>query len=59
MDEEPESLEDRFQLAAERMRQNTALSLSNEQKLQLYGYFKQVAVNNIDCTKLNSHILSV
>lgn len=37
------ALEERFQSAAERMRQNTALVLSNEHKLELYGFFKQVA----------------
>jgi hypothetical protein len=35
-------LEGRFRGAAERMRQNTALVLSNEAKLELYGFFKQV-----------------
>ena len=35
-------LEERFKEAAERMRQNTALVLSNEAKLELYGFFKQV-----------------
>lgn len=33
---------ERFERAAEYMRTNSALKLSNEQKLQLYGYFKQV-----------------
>ena len=37
-----EDLESQFEKAAERMRSNTALSVSNEHKLQLYGYFKQV-----------------
>ena len=37
-----EDLELRFQRAAARMRSNTSLRLSNDQKLQLYGYFKQV-----------------
>lgn len=32
----------RFLRAAERMRTNSSLSLNNEQKLELYGYFKQV-----------------
>ena len=36
------SAEDRFQRAAERMRLNKSLKLGNEQKLQLYGLFKQV-----------------
>ena len=36
------ALEERFQRAAERMRQNTGLVLANEQKLELYGYYKQV-----------------
>lgn len=36
------ALEERFKRAAERMRQNTALVLSNESKLELYGFFKQV-----------------
>ena len=36
------ALEERFGRAAERMRQNTSLVLSNESKLELYGYFKQV-----------------
>ena len=31
-----------FEAAAERMRLNTGLQLSNEQKLELYGYYKQV-----------------
>ena len=35
-------VEDLFQRAAERMRKNTALTLTNDQKLQLYGHFKQV-----------------
>ena len=35
--------DDRFELAAQRMRENKALSLSNESKLQLYGYYKQVS----------------
>ena len=35
-------LEERFKEAAERMRQNTALVLSNEAKLELYSFFKQV-----------------
>lgn len=37
-----EDLELRFQRAAARMRSNTSLRLSNDQKLLLYGYFKQV-----------------
>lgn len=41
MDEDG-GLEERFKRAAERMRQNTALVLSNEAKLELYGFFKQV-----------------
>ena len=36
------ALEERFKRAAERMRQNTALVLSNDSKLELYGFFKQV-----------------
>ena len=36
------ALEERFQKAAERMRQNAGLVLANEQKLELYGYYKQV-----------------
>ena len=40
-------VEERFKRAAERMRQNTALVLSNDCKLQLYGYFKQVYVHII------------
>ena len=36
------ALEERFKRAAERMRQNTALVLANEQKLELYGFYKQV-----------------
>ena len=35
-------VEERFERAAEYMRSATELRLSNEQKLQLYGYFKQV-----------------
>ena len=31
-----------FQRAAERMRSNTSLQLSDEQRLELYGYYKQV-----------------
>ena len=42
MDDEDGGLEERFKGAAERMRQNTALVLSNEAKLELYGFFKQV-----------------
>lgn len=34
--------DDLFLLAAERMRSNTGLSLNNEQKLKIYGYYKQV-----------------
>ena len=41
MDEDG-ALEERFKRAAERMRQNTALVLSNESKLELYSLFKQV-----------------
>ena len=37
-----EDLELRFQRAAARMRNNTSLRLGNDQKLLLYGYFKQV-----------------
>lgn len=33
---------DLFESAAERMRLNASLHLSNEQKLELYGYYKQV-----------------
>ena len=33
---------ERFERAAEFMRNATSLRLSNDQKLQLYGYFKQV-----------------
>lgn len=40
--EEAEGLELRFQRAADRMRSNSSLRLGNDQKLQLYGYFKQV-----------------
>ena len=40
--DEDGGLEERFKRAAERMRQNTALVLSNEAKLELYGFFKQV-----------------
>lgn len=32
----------RFEQAAEYIRRDTTLNLSNEQKLQLYSYFKQV-----------------
>ena len=35
-------VEDRFEQAAEYMRNSQNLKLSNEQKLQLYGFFKQV-----------------
>lgn len=34
--------EARFLRAAERMRSNSSLNLNNDQKLELYGYFKQV-----------------
>ena len=34
--------QERFERAAEHVRSNSALRLNNEQKLQLYGYFKQV-----------------
>lgn len=44
MDEDG-GLEERFKRAAERMRQNTALVLSNEAKLELYGFFKQVNIS--------------
>lgn len=37
-----DDLESRFKRATERMRANTSLSLSNENKLSLYGYYKQV-----------------
>ena len=40
--DEDGGLEESFKRAAERMRQNTALVLSNEAKLELYGFFKQV-----------------
>ena len=40
--EAEEELELRFQRAAARMRSNSSLRLGNDQKLQLYGYFKQV-----------------
>ena len=35
---------DLFLLAAERMRSNAGLSLNNEQKLTIYGYYKQVSL---------------
>ena len=34
--------EDRFERAADYMRKAPNLKLSNEQKLKLYGYYKQV-----------------
>ena len=43
-----EDLELRFQRAAARMRSNTSLRLSNDQKLLLYGYFKQVWLDYMD-----------
>lgn len=33
-----------FEAAAERMRANTSIRLSNEQKLEIYGYYKQVQI---------------
>ena len=39
-----------FEQAAERMRANTGLNLTNEQKLDLYGYYKQVIFNRISHT---------
>ena len=39
-----DQLKERFKRAAERMRANVGLSLSNEEKLELYGYYKQVMV---------------
>ena len=39
---EGDLLQERFELAAEHMRANSTLKLSNEDKLRLYGYFKQV-----------------
>lgn len=36
--------DDLFLLAAERMRTNTGLTLNNEQKLTIYGYYKQVSL---------------
>lgn len=35
--------DDLFLIAAERMRTNTGLTLNNEQKLTIYGYYKQVS----------------
>ena len=40
-----DSLEERFRLAAQRMRTNTTIKLSNDQKLEIYAYFKQVRTN--------------
>ena len=37
-----DGLDERFQRAAERMRENGSLKLSNEDKLELYSLFKQV-----------------
>ena len=34
--------EELFYKAADRIRKNTKLKLTNEQKLELYGYYKQV-----------------
>lgn len=34
-----------FLAAAERMRSNTSLQLSDKQRLELYGYYKQVTGN--------------
>ena len=45
--EQDGSLDERFKRAAERMRQNTSLVLSNESKLELYGFFKQVEYESI------------
>lgn len=36
-------LTERFERAAERMRLNSGLKLTNEDKLELYSLFKQVA----------------
>lgn len=43
---------DRFELAAQRMRDNRGLSLTNEQRLQLYGYYKQVRAYDQRGTRL-------
>ena len=40
-----ETERERFERAAEFMRTASGLRLANEQKLQLYGYFKQVAAS--------------
>ena len=40
-----DSLEERFRLASQRMRTNTTLKLGNNQKLEIYAYFKQVRRN--------------
>ena len=37
-----DDVEQLFKRAAERMRANKSLSLNNEEKLSLYGYYKQV-----------------
>lgn len=36
------ALQERFQRAAERIRVNTSLRPTDEQRLQLYGFYKQV-----------------
>ena len=48
--------EERFSRAADRMRANTALKLTEKQRLELYGYYKQVyrpgyAVSNVNKTE--------
>ena len=46
----------RFERAAEYMRSNSSLKLSNEQKLQLYGYYKQVYCDRTDPQYLSVHV---
>ena len=54
-----EDLELRFQRAAARMRNNTSLRLGNDQKLLLYGYFKQVKLDNLDLAVCAASLSSV
>ena len=40
--------EELFYKAADRIRKNTKLKVTNEQKLELYGYYKQVLFKHLD-----------
>lgn len=51
MGTEHEVVNARFSRAAERMRTNSSLNLNNEQKLELYGYFKQATEGSCNIAK--------